>query len=66
MRDTTSSYVIDFRCALDFGEGQAKAKSGGGKEEKRRSGEGHRTAAQSWVLKSRLFILQVKFADFGV
>jgi hypothetical protein len=21
--DTTSSYVIDFRCALDFGEGQA-------------------------------------------
>ena len=23
-------------------------------------------AAQSWVLKSRLFILQFKFADFGV
>jgi hypothetical protein len=22
MRDTTSSYVIDFKCALDFGEGQ--------------------------------------------
>ena len=45
MRDITSSYVIDFRCALDFGEGQAKAKSGGGKEEKRRSGEGHRTGS---------------------
>ena len=47
-----------------FRRGGAAAKSGGGKEERKEEAEkAIEQAAQSWVLKARLFVLQFKFAE---
>jgi short subunit dehydrogenase len=79
MRDTTSSKAVPRQNAapsecmllildvlLILARDRLKQNLVAARKRKEEAERAIEQAAQSWVLKSRLFILQFKFADFGV
>jgi hypothetical protein len=58
--------MVDSMPRLNFCGGQPQQNLVAARKRKEEVERAIEQAAQSWVLKARLFILQFKFADFGV